>query len=256
MRPFLFAAFLLYSISGMAQPGYLGKRISASYGFDFFPMVSQFTPTKEYASASKRDLSSPSEKFITITKGHHLGLSYVVNRKLEILAEGSFRSNDYYMNALTLNDYDQFLPDLFKSTGVETYLEIGVRKYISDFIAPVGLYSQFTFGTCKVQYKDPITSIVGTYLYGNGNRDTIIVVNKPFQFKRLSYAFGVKRMLSDAIFFQGDMNFHLTFPLTAMKDLRSEPDVYPREEYARANLLVNYNSYKWFDLKVAIGILF
>lgn len=255
MRSIILSSLILSSFVAIAQPGYMSKRMSFAYGFDFFPMVSQLTPTKEYATISQRDQSSSSEKFITITKGHHLSFSYVVNRKLELLAEGTFRSNDYYMNNLPLEEYEYFQPDVLTRTGVERYIEFGVRKYIADFIAPVGLYSQFTFGTCKVQYKEDMTRIPGKYEYSNNVRDTINVVTNPLEFKRFSYAFGVKRMLSDAIFFQGDMNFHLTFPFMSMKDLQNENGAYATEDYAKANLLLNFNSYKWFDLKLVVGIL-
>lgn len=261
------------SLSAYSQAGYLGKKFSVGYNYEFTPWVSLTTRVNEYEYLSKNS-SYPSfnEKFMVYIKGHNFNLGYTANRRLELFFNYGFRSMNYYAQSFSYevsnddpdySDYQYtFIPDDFELRGKETSWDFGFRKYFEGYVAPVGVYQQFTFGQSTGRFDKAENTIKGTSLdYSDNKTDIKIKVADGLKVSsvRASYGLGIKRPLSNLIYFCFESNFHL--PLTKLDHIKRSvwESEYQKEislsNYDEALLNLNFASYRMFDVKFGLGIM-
>jgi len=165
-------------------PGYLGKQVHLKYNFLFMPSASGFI--------SSYDTYQGETPSIFNTQ-HNLSLAYVISINKSIFVEYS-STNMVRGNLLTqaetkANNYGSYDNYYETANFQQQIFAAGIRLFNNNNIAPLGVYSQFSFGYVS-------STITGTHS------------NKDYSMSnfRFGYALGVQRVLFDIITI--DLGFH------------------------------------------------
>lgn len=255
MQKVIIIFFFMIPMLCWSQPGYMGKKLSVGYELEVMPWLCALTRTTEYLYARDNSFNEYSEeKTLQWITGHHLNANFVTSRKNEIFVNSSMRQLNYYWNSTNINNYGNFTPLVPSIRALETYIDIGVRHYPSDFIAPIGLYHQFSYGFCNVVLDNKVKSVDGL-IYGDIYAN-VAVTDAKYKARRLNYGFGVKRIISGAVFLNADVNFHIPLQSSENRKLSKSGASVEYKDFALHNILKNYNSYNLIDMRMGIGVLF
>jgi hypothetical protein len=255
MKKIIIIFFFTIPMLSWSQPGYMGKKFSVGYEFELMPWLCSLTRTKEYFHKSGNSFDEFSkENTIQWVTGHHLNANYVTSRKHEVFVNSSMRQMTYYWNSTKIDGYGNFSPFVPSISALETYIDIGVRYYPSDFIAPIGLYHQFSYGFCNVMLDSKVKSVDG--LSFGDIFTNVAVTDAKYKTHRLNYGFGVKRIIAGPVFLNADVNFHIPLQTSENRKLSKTGASVEYKDFALHNILINYNSYKLIDMRMGIGVLF
>ncbi len=255
------------SLSAYSQVGYLGKKFNVGYNYEFTPWLSLTTRVNEYSTLTKSSYEpSYSEKFMVFMKGHNFNLGYTTNRKLELFFNYGFRNMTYYAQTFTYEgESDEswvFVPKKYEIRGKETSWDFGFRRYFKGYVAPVGVYQQFAFGQSTGRFDDAESTVKGDITSNYGTElDLSIKLKDGLEVSsfRLSYGLGIKRPLSNLIYFCFESNLHLSLTkLDYIKKVDWEnyyQSEFGPENYDEALLNLNFASYRMFDVKLGLGIM-
>jgi hypothetical protein len=257
----LLLALFCCCTSFYAQSGYLGRRISVGYSFEFFPYLGKLILPETYGSSSRYD----DQPFIIWSTGHHVNGGLVLNRKLELLADVGLRRLKYRHQSVEFRDDhtdDAWQADALSDIVNETSAEIGLRYYFKEFVAPVGIYHQATFGVLNVALDKKISEFSGHY-YDFAGRPTatrMIPVGdvQELKVKRLNYGIGVKKILTGNVYLNLETNIHFIFGAPSRYYRKSSFEPYsnvPVDEYGQYYQNYSFSTFKRFDIKFGIGLL-
>jgi hypothetical protein len=189
--------------------GMLGKRLSANVDVNVLPNMGFGN------SGSFKWNADPS-----------FGLNYVVGRNAELIMHLNFEKNGLRRNTWGFNlDMPIYNPntgltenqtwnanyrfDVDELVSKMRYLSVGIRVYNKKYIAPLGVFHQFTVGVASVRLdgKDEMEgSFISVNNYGQSGSAVDIFYedftypNASFKFYHISYSIGQRKMLNDVLF--------------------------------------------------------
>lgn len=256
----------------MAQPGYMGKKISLGLNYGTYPYFTKNTAVIEMSGFSTT-FDTESDKTFKWNNGLHLTAGIVLSRKVEFLLGGTFAKNIYYNRKFTLYedmddpDFDdgfvRFIPDDPEFQARTLGGLIGCRHYFGAYVAPIGVYHHVTGELLSYRFvEDKLPGKAYETEYDGGvqpkTRYDLDVSGSKAQAFRISYGLGVKSVITGNIFFNFESNFH--FYLNDWG--RASNDFFPDSGYKQSGeaygtdvLQINAFSYKRIDLRFGLGVM-
>lgn len=166
----LLVCFAVENLSAQV-PGYRGKRFSAGYNASSFFYLADFSTQEGISEVifSTR-LSYKTELYANyaLSRKVNIGFSYYTGKQKDYCTQ-------QYVNAYEVRPKQGFI-----SCKINMF-ELHFKFFRNDFVAPVGLYYQLSFGIVKYTMDEPGDTL-GLYLDRvYGNNDVIFTIKKPLE---------------------------------------------------------------------------
>jgi len=255
---FVLFLFTLHRFS-FAQPGYMGKKFSIGYSFEFFP----------HANFSGNN-SPRQESGFELAPEHHVNLTWVVNRRWELLFDLSRRKNDYSITRVNYSSSRE-LPDGYSYTksysafeekylaSQETYWMIAIRKYFKNQIAPVGMYYQFGYTSGSSRFKDENLSLTANYegYYSSysipGREKLTIRYTGEAKLSYFSFGMGIKRPIVKYLYGRAECN--VQFPLNGW-NIQNYNRGESIDSFLDYHLIKGLETHNFIDIRLGVGWMF
>jgi hypothetical protein len=240
MHRYLFGILaIVLAIQLSAQPGYMGRKFSAGYSLEAFPWINPVRGGTTYR----------------LVTGHHVNAALSLSRKCEFFTDAGLRTLDYALTQDFSYDGDidiSFTPLQASLKALEISGDAGLRYYFKEFVAPIGIFHEFSAGFVMARFRENNAIIAGThYTWQEGYMPmTVSIGSARFTVPRISYGLGMKRIINHTIFFIIDGHIHV--PLYKRGSLFNSADISYAERMLRKNSI--YNAF--WDTRFGVGILF
>lgn len=260
---------LLYLVTlcalASAQPGYMGKRFSVGYHFECTPVPSMLTSIDEYdtKSVQPREYGVYQQgTVLNFVTGHSFQFGCAVSRKGTLFGHVGIRNRKIFLQPGTYADPGVGPNGYYQEVDVdpidrildarEFVYDIGYRKYLTEYIAPIGAFLQFGIGRSELHYTD---TKIPVRVLADRVETTISSDNTSQKMTRLNFGLGVMRTIYKSVYFSASGELFLNFPEGgSLSDGDFEYGDY-RYKYLKNSLGENSGIYSWMAVRFGVGVM-
>lgn len=260
LKSYLLALLISSSAISLAQaPGYLGKKFSVGYNFNFFPYMN-FLVWGDHPDfitwANKNEFSAS----VALGRKCSFSVSYAICNQEYLFEEGEVSVYDpsfggYYYTS-TFNPNPSMVP--VKADFVDLRLKI----FGKNFIAPIGFYYQFKYGFFNYSLKDLSGKVKGYYYSNGGNIYTDVKQDKPeYTGNRFSFGIGSTKSIGGGrMYFDAQVSYTLLYfggDIEKMNTSNSNNSSYSSNlnYYVKENLNKGFRAYNRMEIVLGLGVL-
>jgi hypothetical protein len=242
---FIVSFICVQSISAQV-PGYQGKRFSVGYNASTFFYTSLANGIDEVFSSTR--LSYKTE----------INVNYVLSRK--VLAGFSFyyakQKQNYVMGNMMTNNgyyYYEYAPKEGMGRCKLFIYEVHFQFFRKNFVAPAGLYNQFSIGLVKYSLADEGNKVT---IYDNNAGATPVILDgpaTPYTTFKLGYAIGKTNPIGRHLYLNTALG--INFFQGGDGALINKNARLTSSNYLLANFNRNLRTHNLFELKLGLGWL-